>query len=305
MAIGDVIPEIVHGGLLRYLAQRNMWAGLTNRMFEADLANFGDSVTIAPVDASVVTVANYVPGTTVVGYPAATAGAKVTLDLNKTKFWSFQLDDVHRQEARPDILGGTLRVAADKMGTVMRDDVRASFVAGIAAPHKYAMVADIDYSSNLGLAAGTESAISKTFAKVGLMMDGLKVPSEGRWAVMGPLVSSHLVRESAAFSMTPEGLVVAARRSGQPEPTLMGFRIVSDPHHSPALAGGKYTDQVVFGTNYSCGLVVALSKVERLRLEGSFATAVRGLMHYGAKVIEPKSLFLATAEYKSVTLLAA
>ena len=314
MALADVIPTITSARMLRYLSRTNIWMGLTNRMFESELARGGDSITIAPIGTDFVSVTPYVPGTTDITYPNVTVGAPVQLDINETDSWAFALEDVHRREAIPNIFDEAMKVAADKAATSMNTDIRAAYLANMAADHVL-KIGDttgdgtlIDWDGNLSRANG-ESRFGKLFSTVALYLDAVRLPPMGNWAVVGPLAYQHMVREEETFLAVDEQVRQRTRGSGMLGGMLHGFRIVKDPHYAPVKTAAAdwagtvdyLTDQIIFGNDYACAAVVEISKTERLRLEKKFATAVRGLVHYGAKVIEPKGLFRADCFYKGVT----
>ena len=118
MAFNKFKPEIWSALLLVALRKSLVYSAFTNRDYEGDIAEAGDTVRITSVGRP--TIANYVPGQTVIS-PETVADSQRTLVVDQSKFFAFQIDDVDKRQAK----GGIMEQLKDEASTSHRSTRRS------------------------------------------------------------------------------------------------------------------------------------------------------------------------------------
>jgi hypothetical protein len=274
MSILRFRPEIWSAVLLRALERKLVYAGpaVVNRDYEGDISRMGDVVHISAVGDP--TISTYTAGTTLTYEDLNDTGQTMPIDQGKS--FSFKVDDIDKRQARGDVMTGAMQRAAYKLKLTV-DNYIAGFYTAVPAANQ--------------VAAGVAVAItSADLAYTGLInlrneLTTGDVPDEGRYVIIPPwyygllLNNDKFVRADA--SGTTQGL-----RNG-----IVGRAAGFDVYESnnvPLVTGDDYA--VTAGTNAAITYADQILETEALRLQTTFADAVRGLHVYGAKVVRPDHL---------------
>ena len=298
-----VVPKVIAAQLLIAYRQRRVYGARVNNTWRNALNGGGDTVIInRPLAGSV---ANYTRQTNV-QYPAVDINdAGLTLQLGGhdgiglggvVKYWSVKFDDLDRALSSINILNSALVEYGEALANQVDADVRAAMVSTTVANRQTLPLARID----LDTIANSDDALDRFgFEVIHKALDWKRVPRQGRWLIVGPafveaLQKSVLSRE--ALLATPQQAALANGRVG----SLAGFSIyVADPKDSQyeaAVTSGqnqhkkRYVETVVAGVDSATAFIDRIRRTERLRLENTFADAVRGLYEYNAKLLQPERL---------------
>lgn len=273
------VPKIVAANLLAKLRQSQVFAARTNSAYRSQLNEAGNEVIInTPADA---TVNDYAVNGTVT-YGDADVGAPISLTLNKRKSWGVKLDDVAKAASRPDVMAAAVREHAIKLAEVTDADVRAAMDAGASA----GPAIPVDHTS------ATLGVDDFKFPIAHRMLDLNNVPRQGRWMIVDPYMVEVLQR----IALKNDVILTSASTSNLTNGSIgsfAGFNIYVQPGvYSSFDASTKVaTSTAFFGSDEATAFIDRINKQETLRLQNTFADAVRGLYEYGYKVIEPKRLF--------------
>lgn len=290
MAIADAIPELMSARLLEYLSAQYVYASRTNRAWEPDLRVDGDRIELLGADASAVTVSDYAPNGTIT-YGNASAGSPVVLEIDFRKSFAIKLDDIHRVQARPALLDAAVAIAGDKLASVIDDKVRTVMTAGVGAGSTATIPgASANYDLDAALTDVHLQQLYDAFAAAQREMDEAHIPSgRARWAIVGPR-TRELLSVAAATGYSSDAITQDALRNGF-SGNFSGFTIYTNSGQSQTTASNVTTDAVLFGTDYATAGAEQIREAEQLRLQTTFADAVRGLHVSGWKVIEDEGLF--------------
>ena len=292
MALSDAIPTIISARLIRNLVEESPYLSHVNRMWESELRMYGDEVDINILDPSTISTGNYTPGSTVT-YGNPDFGTKVTLELDNTKYWALKLDDVNRQEIRPQLLDEASRLAQREMREDINLTIRTEMLNGAANTN-------VNGGSDIALPANLASApkvLEPLLAAAHRHLDIKQVPREGRWMIVGPYTAEYIGSVYAGTDNgVPEAVAQQMFRHGFMR-RVEGMDIIVDTVDRATGTSTK-TEVAVIGSNYSTAFAQAISKVETLRLETTFADAIRGLYHWGVKTVEQDSFLKATFKVK-------
>ena len=292
MAVSNatVIPIIWAARLIRALNDQYIWAGRTNRTWQSQLQAGGDRVRLNAV-ADVITVGDYTTATTI-AYGALDAAAAQDLVLDTAKYWAVKADDIQTMQSNPTLLDAALAQAAEKMAKEVDDDVRA--IVKAAATGIGALALDYDKTGGLTI---NDFGLATMIRH----MDVASVPEAERWVIIGPYTKEAFTVAAleAGNAWTPAGQDVA--RNGFVG-SYAGIRIFVDNDGDSTFNDGAdtATETMYGGIDYATAFIDQVNEVESLRLESTFATGVRGLYNYGAKVIEAASLFKRTVNLTNV-----
>lgn len=269
-------PEIWSAVLLKAKERKLVFAqpNVVNRDYEGDISAMGDVVHISSVgDPSV---SNYAAGDVLAYEDLQDAGQ--TMPIDQAQKFAFKVDDIDKRQARGDVMGEAMRRAAYKLAATV--DL---YVAGL-------------YTGVVSANAITTTAItSGDLAYTGLVslrtkLSEADVPTDGRYAIVPPwyygllLQNDKFVRVDA--SGTSEGL-----RNGIVG-RAAGFDVL-ESNNCINVTGDDYIVQA--GVDSAISYADQITETEALRLQTTFADAIRGLHVYGAKLVRPDFIATLTA----------
>lgn len=282
MAISAFIPEVWSTALLEGLKKTLVYGGITNRDYEGEISNSGDTVRITSISRP--TVGNYTPGSTTI-VPEQLVDSQRTLIIDQCKYWAFEVDDVDARQAAGDLIGPATREAAFALA-----DVVDQYIAGL-----YTGIQSANAVGTVTIDGTTGNEWTKVWDDIlvplSVVLDEANVPREGRFAVIPPWIQGALVRDDRFVRLDASGSPEALR-NGQVG-RAAGFDILLS-NNCPAPAADQHV--IIAGNTSAITFAEQISKVEAYRPESSFSDAVKGLALYGAKLVRPDSLAYAIAD---------
>jgi N4-gp56 family major capsid protein len=276
MSITRFRPEIWSAVLLTALERKLVFAGpnVINRDYEGEISQMGDVVHISSI--SDPTINTYTSGSTLTYEDLSDAGQ--TMPIDRGKSFSFKVDDIDKRQARGNVMTKAMQRAAYKLALEVDNYVASLYTATTAAN-----------------AISTTSITTGDLAYTGLInlrtkLSEADVPDEGRYVIIPPWYAGLLLNNDkfvrADASGTTDGL-----RNGR-----VGRAAGFDVFESNNVINVTGDDWVVqAGVSGAITFADQIVQTEALRLQTTFADAVRGLHLYGAKVIRPYELATLTA----------
>lgn len=242
---------------------------VVNRDYEGDISAAGDVVHISSVgDPSV---SDYVAGDTITYEDLQDAGQ--TMPIDQQQKYAFKVDDIDKRQARGTVMGAAMNRAAYRMAKRIDQYIAGLYTAVVSA-------------NALGTVAITSGDLAyNNLIALGVRMDEVDIPEDGRYAIVPPwyygllLTNDKFVRVDASGSS-------AGLRNG-----LVGTvdnMEVRKSNHTINITGDDWIVQG--GTNQAISMAMQINETEALRLQTTFADAVRGLQVYGAKLTRPDHL---------------
>ncbi|GAB6089559.1 phage major capsid protein [Spirochaeta dissipatitropha] len=278
-SVSDFIPALWSGVLQRHLDKALVFGSRVNTNYEGNIKSSGDTVKIPKLSGSI-SVSDYVDGTTTLSYEDLD-GDTQDLVINQSKSFGFKVSDIDAVQSEPALIGPATERAAYAMA-----DVVDQYIAGV-------MDAAAGITTGLGTGAAPleidEGDTIDLITLIGQQMDEANAPAGGRWIIVPPWFHRQLVLDRVLLdtsnSTTFDNGVVGR---------VAGFNVLKS-NNCPK---DTSEDVILAGNDYSTAFASQIAKIEGLRLEGSFHSAVRGLFLYGSKVIEPESLAKAVVKLK-------
>lgn len=267
MATKNFVSTVWSETLLRSLDKEYVAVMNCNRSFEGEIRNQGDSVVINSIGP--ISVFDYTADTDMDAPEALAEGTTVTLSIDCAKAFCFQIDDVDRVQAKPDL-----------MKTAMRE--AACALADAADKYVYSLYKDCDPGNT----------ISVTNVSPDLIVDILV---ETRQILMQNNVNSNT---EVVLEVSPAiaALILKAKILNGTDNTealtngYLGSFVGFDVYVSNNIAEDDGIYHCIARTKRAIAFAEQLKSVEAFRPEKRFADAVKGLHLYGAAVVYPQEM---------------
>ena len=280
MSIASFIPELWSARLLDHLRKNLVVANLFNRNYEGEISQMGDTVHINQL--AEITIKDYTANVDIEN-PDQLSTTDIPLIIDQGDYYNFYLNDVDRAQARGDLMDNAMRSSAYGLA-----DKLDAYLAGLLAGGT--LVDGMgDDSAPLSINADTAYAL---LVKMKVALDKANVPTQGRYVLMPPEFEGFMLldqRFASAYGNNAEqrlvnGLVARAA----------GFDIyISNNVKNTEGALYKVCASTVDQATYANQLV----RTEAYRREKGFDDGVKGLHVYGAKVLRPEAVAVATVNF--------
>lgn len=291
MAINNstVVPRIIAASFLRQFRTSTVYTARTNNTWRNLLNGSGDTVIINTTLEGAV--GDYTKGGTVT-YTDADVGPPLTLTLDKAKSWAIKFDDLDAAKSSLPVLNESTREHALKMALTVDADIYAAMSSGAAA----GPAVPLDHSATLELDNLKLSQLHR-------ILDLQSVPRDGRWIIVGPYTAEYLQR----LALKTERMVVSDLTQSLVNGRIGSFGgftwyvdLTGSNVGNPAANGATQRETWLFGVNEATAFIDQIRRTEQLRLQNTFADAVRGLYTYGAKVLAPEFRAIGTQNQANV-----
>lgn len=257
----------------RELALSEIIARDTNRAFEGD-AKMGNTVKI--LTAETATIGTYTPGTDIT--IETKPGIVVSLPINQFKYFAFNVDDVEKAQALPEMQSAYIETA--KNGLVNDSE---GFLAGLAAGvSDAAQIVAADVTTPDEALAAVDSALQKLYDnKVAINADTVIEISPKYYGLLRRKIE-ELSTNNPEFIKTGE----IGRYGGAKVKMTAAFGTEAQTVHN-----------LFVRTKNSIAYVSKVTNLETTRMEKQFADLVRGLHVYGGVISRPKELVVVKADF--------
>lgn len=267
MAIVNFISTVWSENLLKQLDKKYIGVLNCNREYEGDIKNQGSVVKICGVGD--VTVSDYTKNSDM-NAPETLSDKVRLLNINKAKYFNFQIDDVDRAQSSPKLMDAAMANAA-------------AALANAADEHVYSLYTDASFSID------EEEATAENLVNhiIDLKTELMKAD------VMDPDDIVIEVSPSVAAILLKAKIDIGTNNYDAFEAGLLG-RIAGCKIY---VSNNIYIDEEDFHkcfvrTKRAIAFAEQISEVEAYRPEKRFADAVKGLHLYGAKVVYPQEFML-------------
>ena len=275
-----VVPIVMAARLFQEYTRTRVFAARTDRTWQGVLANGGNTIRISKGAAQAV--ADYAVNG-VIAYANADAEHVVDIGVPKQKSWAVKLDDIPAIQSSARLLDEAVRLAGVSLAEQVDADVHAEFMAAATAGHAIALDHDMEVSAD-----------NFDLPRLHRVMDMALIPRQGRWLIVGPYTAEMLMGYSLQNAVL-NAPVVSQLQNGNVG-RFGGLDIIVAPPNYSAIGAANQgkaaaTETWFYGNDTACAFVDQLDRTEQIRLETTFADAVRGLYTYGAKMVDPTRMY--------------
>jgi len=269
-----MLPSIWSARILAKLEKNLVFAqpGVVNRDYEGDIRAAGDRVHIHSFND--LTIGTYTKNSTTISYEQLT-DTRVTLLIDQSKYFAFKIDDIDAAQMQPKLIDA----AADRAAYQLAED-SDSYIAGL-----YSGASTASPDNTIETTQFTASNVYQKLVDLSVLMDNVNLPAEGRFVIVPPWVKGLLLQNST-FVTASQPSVVLNGQVGQ----IAGLNVLVS-NNVKTTGSAPVVSHMMAGHPSAIAYAEQIVNVEGLRLEGSFADAVRGLHLYGAKVLDGARLF--------------
>ena len=268
MAISNFIPTVWSETLYRELDHSYVGVSNCNREFEGDILEKGDKVRICGI--SPVTIGNYVKNSNI-NAPAQVSDFYLEMDIDRAKYFNFQIDDIERAQTTPNVMEAALKSAADALATE-------------AEQYVYSLSSEAQYSIHNFTPTVDNIIDSIIDARTYLLKAGVTDPSDIVVEV-APEVAGLLLKAKVTLSTdNTDSLENGCIGS------IAGCKIFATPNIHVVEQNSNLFACCLARTRRAIAFAEQLSEIEAYRPENRFADAMKGLHLYGAKVVYPQEM---------------
>lgn len=271
-------PEVWAAELLVSLRQRYVFAqsGIVNTDYEGEISREGDTVHINAIARP--TIRDYTEHGTITWEQLSDEDLALVID--QADYFAFKVDDIERRQAIAGFVDAATEEASVGMVEETDEYISGVMVDGVDGTTNDIGAYTVDISSNTGW-----GLIVALRSKLNLA----SVPREGRWVIVPDAVAAALLQDPRFVDASQAGDTNALRAGELGR--IAGFTVY-ESNTVPEPTSGTY--HVLAGHKMATTFAEQINQVETLRLENQFGDGVRGLHLYGAKVIRPEALALAS-----------
>jgi hypothetical protein len=310
---GNFIPAVWSAKLAEKFYAASVYGEIANTNWQGEIASMGDKVFINT--APTITIANYTAGGSL-SYQVPTPDVQ-ELNIDKGKYFAFQINDVLEFQAKPNLLDMFSTDAAEQMRISIDSNVIYNTFTGGAAANKGATAGVKSSSYNLGTDVAPVSLnggnVLQTILYMASVLDEQNVPESDRWLVIDPATRTLLMQSNLAqaqfmgdsASPVRNGKIGKIDRftvyvSNQLPKGASGTGagaawISGDGAEDTIQPGGTLATRraLIAGHKSAVTFASQITKMETVRNPSDFGDYIRSLNVYGFKVVSPQSLVLA------------
>lgn len=288
MATHNFIPQVWSAKILEALDKELVYADLFNTDYEGEITEAGDTVHIAQVGD--VTIKEFDCDTDIAS-PDDVKVEDLTLEINQSKYFNISVCDVNEVQSKISLIDTATQRAGYGFADVC-DKYLGSLLAtsGTVKDGLGAKKTPITITANNAY---------ETLVKMKTALDKANLPKQERKVVVPPEFEGFMLLDPR-FVAVP----VEASQDRLTEGTVYraaGFEIRTSnnvPSEADGGSGGDMTVYSIVGSSPIQGTFAQqILKTEAYRPEKRFADAVKGLHVYGAKVLRPSVVAVATVAF--------
>lgn len=296
--VSAFIPEVWSKKLLRESKEISDFKNnMTNRDWEGEIKNFGDTVRITTPNAAAIVIGEGVVPDTSNVYPE-----QIVMTIDKTKNFQFKFNDVEQAQSQFNMVEGYMSLANQKM----LDEVNLELEQAVVDAAEAGTVSKIGTAASP--TATTFDNVNNVFNKIKRILVANKALSASGFytfkgnqeqalqlapvVTMGPTMYEGLMNSNKLTHPTVAGDDILYKGvAGQ----IAGMKIFQDTNIEKVTATSlaDTANVIIAGTKMGITFAEQYSKVEKLRDPQTFADIGRGLYLYGYKIVNPKSLVVA------------
>ena len=269
MSLHNFVLTIWSAEILKTFEKLHVLASLTNRNYEGEISDLGDSVKIHSIGD--ITISNYTKNSTSIT-PELLQSAQTILLIDTAKYFAFKIDDVDAAQANVSVMEEAMRKAAFGLSDTVD--------LAIAALYDQADTTITDATMDSDLAIDT---IARTAEALNIN----NVTTAGRWLALPPWAITKLV---LAKILNTEGVSNDSTFNNGFVGRMMGFDVFMTNNLTQSGTTPNFTTQGMAGVREAITFAEQIVSVEAFRPESSFSDAMKGLHVYGMKVVQPKGL---------------
>ena len=274
MAISNFIPTIWSETLYKELDKHLIAVKNCNRDFEGDIKKKGSVVNICGVGD--ITIKDYTKNTDL-STPQVLSDTMTTLTIDQAKCFNFQIDDIDKAQASPQLMEAALQKAAAALANEADKYVLNLY-------HKDYSVVNNYLEEN--------KPLYDTILEARTILTKHNVP-EGTplYLEVTPEVAEKILKERMNCPLIKEEFYETGYLG-----SILGCKIFVSNNVPRVVGADVLYHNCILRTKRCITFADQLSEIEAYRPEKRFADAIKGLHLYGGKIVYPKEYVMVRVE---------
>lgn len=264
----NFIPTIWSARLLANLDKNLVFEQMVNTDYEGEIKGYGDTVKINSIGD--ITIKNYTGAD--IDAPEEIANSQTTLKIDQAKYFNFAVKDIAAAQANVTLLDKSM----ERSGYALADVIDQAIAALVKDPSVTNKIGEVETPKVV-----TPKNAYDLLVDLSVKMDELNIPKVGRKIVLPSWYVGMLckdVRFVNNFNVLGNGIVEGG--------VVAGIQVLTS--NNVVKAGEVYS--AMCGTQAAISFAKQVVETEAYRPEKNFSDAVKGLLVYGLKVIDPRQL---------------
>lgn len=304
---GTFIPALWSSKLNQKFYKATVFGEIANTSWEGEIKGMGDKVVINNIPT--LSISNYTAGTNLT-YQVPTPNT-VELNIDKGKYFAFQVNDVLEYQAKPNLIDTFSNDAAEQMKIAIDSTVIFNTFSQGAAANKGATAGVNSGAYNLGTDTSpimlSGSNILSTITNLSSVLDEQNIPDSDRFLLIDPATRQWLMQSNLAQAqfMGDDTSIVRNGKIGKIDRfTVYVSNNLPRAAVNTTWASGDGTEggsantsvkrrAVIAGHKSGITFAATMTKMETVRNPNDFGDFIRGLNVYGYHVVKPEALALA------------
>jgi hypothetical protein len=280
--------------LVTKLDQINVMLPLINKDYEGELTAIGDTIQIRTPGN--ITMATYTKGQAITYQDLAPTKEPFTISTGQ--YFAFNVDDIDKAQTDIDAMDAYTKRAVVSMSNAVDAKILGQYTK-VAAANKVTGAAGAAITLDSGTTTAT--GIYQYFVQARTLLSKSNVPVGERWAIVGPDEVALLLEDTAHFirstefgdAVVTDGMLGIRGADGIVRPGFVGRCAGFDVYEIntlPTTASGTTPNHItarylLFGDRDLITYAAQITEMEALRLQTTFANAIRGLLLHDATIL--------------------
>jgi hypothetical protein len=287
--------ELWSKALIANLDQINVMIPHTNREYDGQLNNIGDTVNVRTLGS--ITMNSYTKNSTTVSYEDLVPD-KEQMTISDAEYFAFSVEDI---EAIQNDINALMKYSG-RAAVAVNNKVEAKILSAYSSAHNSNKITNSNapFTLTSETTSGGSLAVYDALVQARENLAKFNVASPGIWCVVDPATTSLLLKDTKYFIRATDlgdRVVQNGTVDGQvrTRPGFVGrcagFDIFESNAIPTATVGSPGVDAkyLIYGDDTAINYVAQIRSMETLRLQTKFATAVRGLLLHDVKVFAENS----------------
>ena len=317
MAVTNFRRDVWAAMLIEQFRNQSTWAMMVSREYEAEVMS-AKRAKIGSIQHSSVTVKDYTRGANMDAPQTLNEGTEYILDLDKEKYYNFDVDDLDELQSRPNLSAEGLRAAIANVIDVV--DQHVANVIAAAIPKANIFVANNSFQA-IGVLNDTLKGFRNNYSRVRVNYgEGNIFRNVLPWAMTDPYlftgISNWVVdqgegagfvgasgaalrngfrgryREFDHYESNIRPQATTAERGGGAGEITLGATIANSIGSADNRSYVNSLERsICFGFPGAVAFAHTVAKIEAYRPELRFSDAVKGQDVFGCVVIKPEDLY--------------
>jgi hypothetical protein len=281
MALTTFNPELWAAALLSPFEKSLVYGFLTNRDYEGEITAYGDRVRINTI--SDPTISNYTKNSDM-SAPEDLQSADQVLVIDQAKSFNFFVDSIDQAQNRAAVMAKATQRAGYKLKDVI-DQFIAGLYTGVAANNTIGS----DGSPITPTANTAGTAAYEYLVDMNTKLTQANAPQDGRWAVLTPAYYALLQKDNRFVANGTPGNIDVLTNGRVGRAANMDIYV---SNNAPKVSSNW---KIIAGLNDAISFAAQITEMDAYKPEKRFGDALKGLMVYGAKLIRPDAIVVATS----------